>query len=41
MLKERLEAAQFLSKENDFVAANLLRAAGRLHRDDALLEEIG
>ena len=36
--EERLEAAQFLSKENDFVAANLLRAAGRLHRDDALLK---
>ena len=37
--EERLAAVQFLSKENDFVAANLLRAAGRLHRDQAVLKE--
>ncbi len=37
--EKRLAAAQFLSKENDFVAANLLRAAGRLHRDQAVLKE--
>ncbi len=38
--EERLLAAQFLSKENDFAAAHLLRAAGRLHRDGALLKRI-
>ena len=37
--EERLAAVQFLSRENDFVAANLLRAAGRLHRDQAVLKE--
>jgi hypothetical protein len=37
--EERLTAAQHLAGENDFVAANLLRAAGRLHHDEALLNE--
>ncbi len=37
--EERLAAAQHLAGENDFVAANLLRAAGRLHHDEALLNE--
>ncbi|HXW81957.1 MAG TPA: hypothetical protein VEJ84_20840, partial [Acidimicrobiales bacterium] len=37
--EERLAAAHFLSRENDFVAAHLLRAAGRLHDDEALLKE--
>ena len=37
--EERLTAAQHLAGENDFVAANLLRAAGRLHNDEALLNE--
>jgi len=35
----RLAAAQPLARENDFVAAQLKRAAGRLHRDPAELEE--
>ncbi len=37
--EERLAAAHFLSRENDFVAAILLRAAGRHHGDEALLKE--
>ena len=31
-------AADFLGRENDFVAAHLLRAAGRLHGDEGLLK---
>jgi predicted ATPase/DNA-binding CsgD family transcriptional regulator len=37
--EERLASAAFLSRENDFVAAHLLRAAGRLRGDEALLKE--
>ena len=32
-------AAQRLAEENDFVAAQLLRAAGRLHHDETALKE--
>jgi predicted ATPase/DNA-binding CsgD family transcriptional regulator len=35
----RLTGAQDLGQENDFVAALLLRAAGRMHHDETLLEE--
>jgi predicted ATPase/DNA-binding CsgD family transcriptional regulator len=35
----RLDALQGVAEENDFVGALLLRAAGRLHHDEALLEQ--
>jgi hypothetical protein len=35
--EEQLAAAVALGAENDFVAAQLLRAAGRLHADDGEL----
>ena len=37
--EEQLATAQRLAKENDFVAAQLLRATGRLHHDEAALKE--
>jgi hypothetical protein len=37
--EEQLAAAQRLAQENDFVAAQLLRSAGRLHNDEAALKE--
>jgi len=37
--EEHLASAQPLVRENDFVAAQLLRAAGRLHHDETAIEE--
>jgi hypothetical protein len=37
--EEQLATAQRLAPENDFVAAQLLRAAGRLHHDETALKE--
>ena len=37
--EEQLATAQRLAQENDFVAAQLLRAAGRLHHDEAALKD--
>ena len=37
--EEQLVTAQRLAEENDFVAAQLLRAAGRLHHDETALKE--
>ncbi len=37
--EEQLAAAQRLVKENDFLAAQLLRATGRLHSDETALED--
>ena len=37
--EEQLATAQRLARENDFVAAQLLRAAGRLHHDETALKD--
>jgi hypothetical protein len=37
--EEQLATAQRLAQENDFVAAQLLRVAGRLHHDETALKE--
>ena len=37
--EEQLAAAQRLAKENDFVAAQLLRATGRLDHDETALKD--
>jgi predicted ATPase/DNA-binding CsgD family transcriptional regulator len=37
--EDRLATAQRLTPENDFVAAQVLRAAGRLHQDEAALKD--
>ena len=37
--RARLDAARRIGEENDYAAAYLLRAAGRLHGDESLLEQ--